>query len=258
VTILGSREPWKLVDMLKSFNWLNWYGGKFSTSQTRGVFMDQALELLPADTWRWYLSANAPEGSDTAFTWEQFQGAVNKDLADVLGNFVNRIAKFCETRFEGRAPEGGAPGERESRLYADVSAALGELTAHMEAMEIRKSAQALRGLWVLGNEYLTETAPWTAIKTDRDRAAVVVRTGLNLAALYARVAQPFIPFTAEKIAEALGESFPGPWPGEDAGAELQRVEAGRAIRAPEVLFRKIEDVQLAEWRARFGGAEDAS
>ncbi len=48
-TILGSGEPWKTVDMLKAFNWLNWYGGKFSTSQKRGVFMDAALELLPAD-----------------------------------------------------------------------------------------------------------------------------------------------------------------------------------------------------------------
>jgi methionyl-tRNA synthetase len=56
---LGSGEPWKMVDTLKAFNWLNWYGGKFSTSQKRGVFMDQALELLPPDYWRWYLTANA-------------------------------------------------------------------------------------------------------------------------------------------------------------------------------------------------------
>ena len=68
--------------------------------------MDAALELLPADFWRWYLTANSPEHSDTAFTWEQFQSAVNRDLADVLGNFVNRILKFCETRFDGVVPGG--------------------------------------------------------------------------------------------------------------------------------------------------------
>ena len=77
-TILGSGEPWKMVDTLKAFNWLNWYGGKFSTSMNRGVFMDQALELLPADDWRWYLIANSPENSDSSFTWEQFQATVNK------------------------------------------------------------------------------------------------------------------------------------------------------------------------------------
>ena len=172
-TLLGSREPWKTVDLLKSFNWLNWYGGKFSTSQGRGVFMDQALELLHADCWRWYLLANCPEGSDTAFTWEQFAGAVNKDLADVLGNFVNRILKFCETRFEGRVPEGGEDGPLEAKLKTDLGRRLGELTDALEAIEVRKSAQAVRAIWVLGNEYLAEAAPWTAVKTDRERAGVV-------------------------------------------------------------------------------------
>ena len=256
-TILGSEEPWKLVDTLKAFNWLNWYGGKFSTSQKRGVFMDTALELLPADCWRWYLTANAPENSDTAFTWEQFQSAVNRDLADVLGNFVNRILKFCETRFDGVVPEGGEPGPLEKKLFADVSAQLAEVTEQFEAIEVRKSAQALRALWVLGNEYLTEAAPWTAIKSDRDRAAVVVRTALNLVALFARVSAPIIPFAAETIATAVGEAWPPAWPSGDAVAELSRLEPGRAVRAPEVLFRKIDEDQIAEWTERFGGAETA-
>jgi methionyl-tRNA synthetase len=254
-TILGSREPWKLVDTLKAFNWLNWYGGKFSTSQKRGVFMDQALALLPPDYWRWYLTANTPESSDTAFTWEQFQSAINRDLADVLGNFVNRILKFNEARFDGVVPDGGEPGEVERRLYADVSGKLADLTEQLESIEIRKSAQALRDLWVLGNQYLQEAAPWTAIKTDRDRAAVIVRTGLNLVALFARISAPVLPFTAEVIAQAMGEAYPGTWPSTDAALELNRLEPGRPVRAPDVLFRKIEDAQVAEWTERFGGAE---
>ena len=254
-TLLGSREPWKTVDLLKSFNWLNWYGGKFSTSQGRGVFMDQALELLPADAWRWYLLANSPEGSDTAFTWEQFATAVNKDLADVLGNFVNRILKFCETRFEGVTPEGGEPGPLEARLYGALGARLAELTESLEAIEIRKSAQALRAIWVLGNEYLAEAAPWTAIKTDRERAGVVVRTALNLAALFARLSAPFIPTAAATIAEALGQGEPTTWPSVDLSVALSRVTPVTPVRAPEVLFRKIDDVQLAEWSARFSGAQ---
>ena len=254
-TIIGSGEPWKLVDTLKAFNWLNWYGGKFSTSQGRGVFMDQALELLPPDYWRWYLTANTPESSDTAFTWEQFQSAINRDLADVLGNFVNRILKFNEARFEGLVPGGGEPGELELKLYADVAERLADLTAQMESIEIRKSAQAMRDLWVLGNQYLQEAAPWTAIKTDPVRAAVIVRTGLNLVALFARICAPVLPFTAEIICEAIGEPYPGEWPGTDARAELSRLEPGRPVRAPEVLFRKVEDAQVAEWTERFGGGE---
>ena len=249
------NAPWKLVDELKGFNWLNYYGGKFSTSQQRGVFMDHALEILPADYWRWWLTANAPESADSSFTWEQFRDQVNADLADVLGNFVNRICKFAETRFDGVVPAGGAPGALDEKLEADVLAKLRELTGFMEEREFRKATTSLRQLWVIGNQYLTEAAPWSAIKTDRDRAAVAVRYGLNLAALFARVSEPFIPFAAEKIAEALGEPFPGRWPSLDGAGALSALEPGRPIRAPEVLFRKIENEQVAEWMARFGGPE---
>ncbi len=250
-----NNAPWKLVDRLKGFNWLDYYGGRFSTSQNRGVFMDQALELLAPDYWRWWIIANAPEGSDASFVWEQFQAQVNADLADVLGNFVNRILKFTETRFEGVVPAGGEPGDLEIKLAADVSAKLAELTELMDAIEMRKSAQALRQLWVLGNQYLTEAAPWTAIKTDRNRAAVAVRTGLNLVALFSRVSEPFIPFAAEKIAGGVGQPFPGRWPEGDAASLLNLLEPGTRVSAPDVLFRKIEDAQVEEWRERFGGAE---
>ncbi len=252
-TVLGSGEPWKTVDTLKAFNWLNWYGEPFSTSQKRGVFMDAALDILPPDAWRWYLTANCPEHSDSAFTWEQLVSAVNRDLADVLGNFVNRILKFCEARFEGVVPQGGEPGPLEEALYAEVGAKLADLTDQFEAIEMRKSAQALRALWVLGNEYLQVAAPWTAIKTDPERAAVIVRTALNLVALYARVSAPVIPFAAEAIAASVNEPYPPTWPSTNGKAELERLAPGAKITVPEVLFRKIEDADVAAWTERFGG-----
>jgi hypothetical protein len=72
--------------------------------------MDQALGVLPSDYWRWWLLSHAPESGDSEFTWENFQASVNKDLADVLGNFVSRITKFCRARFGETLPSGGAPG----------------------------------------------------------------------------------------------------------------------------------------------------
>lgn len=184
---------------------------------------------------------------------------MNADLADVLGNFVNRILKFTETRFEGVVPAGGEDGQLEVKLRADVQAKLEELTGYLESREFRKSSAALRQLWVLGNQYLTEAAPWTALKTDPERAGVAVRTGLNLVALFAKVAEPFIPFTAAIIGEAVGEAVgPGYWPGADGVSALDILPPGRAVKAPEVLFRKIEDAQVAEWRERFGGPEASS
>ena len=250
---LGTREPWKTVDVLKAFNHLNWYGEQFSTSRQRGVFLDSALEILPPDCWRWYLCANSPEGSDAAFTWENLVSAVNRDLADVLGNFVNRVLKFCETRFGGVVPEGGEPGELERALVQRLGDAVAEATAQFEAIEVRKSAQALRACWVIGNEYLQEAAPWSAIKTDPERAAVIVRTAINLVGLYARLSAPIIPFAAGAMSLGVGEGGATDWPGEDIAAELARIPAGRPVNAPPVLFRKIEATDVEAWSARFGG-----
>jgi methionyl-tRNA synthetase len=150
-TIIGSGEPWKLVDYLKAFNWLNYEGGKFSTSEGRGVFMDDALELLPADYWRYYLLRNAPESDDSDFTWEHFAVTVNKDLADTLGNFVNRTLRFTERAFGASVPEGGAPGEAEEALaqaeaaLAAIAQAAGGSLYHSLVERIRGFALAQRG-----------------------------------------------------------------------------------------------------------------
>ncbi len=257
VTIMGSGEPWKLVDRLKGFNWLNYYGGKFSTSEHRGVFMDTAIELLPADYWRYYLMANAPESSDSSFTFEHFASVVNKDLADVLGNFVNRVTKFCVARFEGKVPGDGEYGAEEQALITELDERIKAYTDYFEAMEFRKALGELRAIWVAGNEYLTRAAPWTAIKTAPDRAAAGVRMGLNLVHLFAHLASPIIPSTAKKIHEAIRPAPELiPWPDEPMEKFLDLLEAGEPINAPDVLFAKITEEQVAEWKARFGG-EDA-
>ncbi|GIX14215.1 MAG: methionine--tRNA ligase [Paracoccaceae bacterium] len=254
-TLMGANhdgtEPWKLVDYIKSFNWLTYEGGKFSTSQGRGVFMDQALEILPSDCWRWWLLANAPESGDADFTWTSFQSALNRDLADVLGNFVSRVTKFCSARFGEAVPAGGAWTEAEHGLARALDQRLAAYGALMEAMEIRKSAAELRAIWALGNEYLQAAAPWSAFKTDRDRAACIIRVALNLVRLNAVLSAPFIPATAQRILSALGCPDAG-WPGAAAEA-LAALPPGSAFRVPENLFEKLTDARRAELEARFAG-----
>src|SRR5262245_60678302 len=228
--VTGTGEPWKLVDQLKGFNYLNYEGGKFSTSGKRGVFMDAALEILPADYWRYYLMANAPESSDSNFTWPHFASAVNKDLADVLGNFINRLTRFTASRFDGRVPEGGSYGTEEKALIAELDGRVAQYTEHMEEMEFRKALGELRAIWVSGNEYLTKAAPWTTIKTDRDRAAASVRLGLNLVHLFGHLSWPVIPNAAKTIHNAVMEA-PDiiPWPDEPMAEFLDGLEQGRPI-----------------------------
>ena len=148
-TLLGSGEPWKTVDMLKSFNWLNWYGGKFSTSQNRGVFMDQALELAArrragAGT----CTANCAGGVGRGL----HLGTVRRRAEQGPGRRAGQLRQphpqvLPRPAFDGRVPEGGEDGPLELRkLHADLSAA-GWPTSprQMEAFEVRKSAQGAAG-----------------------------------------------------------------------------------------------------------------
>lgn len=251
--VLGTRQPWQQADYIKGFNWLNYYGGKFSTSSKRGVFLDQALELLPADYWRYMLMASAPESSDSTFTWEQLQLKVNKDLADNLGNFVNRILKFANSRFKGEVPAGGSAGEAEAQLEADCTAAIATLEQHLTAMEFRKAAEALCALWTLGNQYIDVQAPWALFKTDKERAAVVIRTCINLIRVYAIAAAPFIPATAEVLFDALGVDPADRATPYAKAVDFAAIPAGQPFHVPPPLFQKIDDDQLAEWKAQFGG-----
>jgi methionyl-tRNA synthetase len=250
-TIMGTQQPWKLVDYIKSFNYLNYDGGQFSTSRGRGVFMDQALDILPSDYWRWWLLSHAPETSDAEFTWDAFQQDVNKDLADVLGNFVSRITKFCRSKFSETIPAGGEHGAPEHALIAALTQRLTAYQGHMDAIEVRKAAAELRAIWVLGNEYLQANAPWTTIKTDPDMAAMQVRLGLNLIRLYAVLSAPFIPDASKLLLEAM-QTDDAAWP-DDIGAALTALPAGHAFTVPDNLFRKITDDERADWAERFAG-----
>ena len=253
-TLMGANydgaEPWKLVDYIKSFNYLNYQGGQFSTSQGRGVFMDQALEILPSDYWRWWLLSHAPENADSEFTWENFQVSINKDLADVLGNFVSRVTKFCRSKFGQEVPAGGALGEAEQALIADLTTKIAEYQALMDAMEVRKSATALRAIWAAGNEYLQNAAPWAVFKEDPARAAGIIRFALNLIAVYASLSAPFIPDAAAKMADALGTD--GAWP-QDLAAAFDALAPGQVFTVPDNLFDKITDEAREGWEAQFAG-----
>ncbi|MCY4305609.1 MAG: methionine--tRNA ligase [Aestuariivita sp.] len=252
-TLIGSGEPWKQVDYIKSFNYLIYAGGQFSTSQGRGVFMDQALDLLPADYWRWWLLSNCPENSDSEFTWESFQIGVNKDLADVFGNFVSRVTKFCRANFGETVPAGGTYGASEMLLINELTNRIKTYEGYMEAIEVRKASQELRAIWATGNEYLQKVAPWIAIKNDRTAAAAQVRLSLNLIILFATLSSPFIPNTSHYLFDTMNAEYIG-WP-HNVKKELTALQAGHSFTVPKVLFSKISDNQRKKWYEKFSGKE---
>jgi len=256
-TELGVREPWKMVDYVKAFNWLTYYGGKFSTSQKRGVFTDHALDILPADYWRYFLIANAPESDDSSFTWEHFTATVNKDLADTLGNFVNRVLSFSKKRFGEEVPAGSEAGEAEAKLGEEIAGLLAEYETQMEALQFRKAAAALRALWSAGNSYLEEKAPWLEIKTSPEGAALTLRTAMNLIHLYSVVSEPFIPASARAMRSAFAlADDTATWVTPDEARALAFLPSGTPFTVPPVLFAKITDEDLESYKERFGGSPE--
>jgi methionyl-tRNA synthetase len=253
-TILGSREPWHLVDFIKGFNWLNYYGGKFSTSQGVGVFMSDALELLPADYWRYFLVAHSPEADDSVFTWETFQSSINKGLADTLGNFVNRTVQFTLRLYGNVVPGGGRTGPAERRLVDNLDELTVSYERNLGELRFRKAAQDLRDVWRLGNNYLEQRAPWEH-KGDEDLVGMTLRCALNLVRIFAILGSPVVPTAAAHVLDSLHvDAVSRAWPAPGI-AKLEALGVGHRFDPPDLLFRKITRDDISEWKERFGGGD---
>jgi len=164
---------------------------------------------------------------------------VNKDLADTFGNLVNRCLSFTASAFGGTVPAGGQPGPAEQALVARLDLELAALCRHHDGLALRKAAASVRSLWKIANSYVAEAAPWSVVRHDRQRAAVITRTALNLVRLSASVAWPFIPKAASLVLMSLGEpADPPTWIGDGAMA-ISALPAGRALSMPPLLFPKI-------------------
>ena len=232
---LAMNDNWKTVDMLKSMNFLNFDGGKFSKSENRGIFLDEAISIAPSDAWRYTLMASAPETDDNDFTVARFADIVNKDLNGMLGNFVSRVCKLSNKNFGNIVPKSAG---LDSELKSKIDEKLNELTTALDACEFRSAVFALRGLWAIGNEYMTEKEPWALVKNgDMDAAQHVLNNCFQLIDFYARVSAPFIPDTAEKMQNIFADKHDLSWPNEFEA----RVKDGTEFTIPENLFERIDD-----------------
>jgi methionyl-tRNA synthetase len=218
---------------------LNLEGEKISTSRNWAVWLHEYLLDFPGkqDVLRYVLCSTMPEAKDNDFTWKDFQARNNNELVAVLGNFVNRALVLTHKYFEGRVPvlSGLTDGDR---------ATLSELPRLKEAVEynldnfrFREALKSMMDMARLGNKYLADNEPWKVIKTDPARVGTVLNISLQITANLAIVAQPFLPFSASKIAEfiKLGTSL---W--KDAGRG-DILEAGHLLGEASLLFEKIED-----------------
>ena len=253
-TLLGTRENWTQVDFLKGFSYLTYEGGKFSKSENRGIFAEDAIKEFPADYWRYWLMSNAPEGSDASFTWELFAGSINKDLNGVLGNFVSRVLKMTSSKLGNKVPEGGEYSKLEEDLSATLQQRVNDYIKYLNEMEFRKALGELRAIWVEGNNYISVAEPWTVIKTDEKRAKVILRACINLIRIFAILSAPIMPKVAQSMLDRLGvesvslKDF-------DVKKEMNALKGGEDFEVGEMLFERITPERLEELKAKYGSSK---
>lgn len=253
-TLLGTSENWTKVDYLKGMSYLTFEGGKFSKSEQRGVFAEDAVKEFPADYWRYWLISNAPEASDSSFTFDLFAGVVNKDLNGVLGNFVSRVMKMTASKIGAEVPAGGEMTEVEEKLIADLQEKADNYCKYMEGLEFKKAMNELRAIWVDGNNYISVTEPWTVIKTDPARAAAILRVCLNLIRIYALLSAPVMPETSAKILAKFGLNA-ADMPvlkGFNAAKEIEALQPGHKFEVGDALFERIAPEKTEELKAKYG------
>ena len=254
-TLLGTGENWTKVDYLKGMSYLTFAGGKFSKSEHRGIFAEDAVKEFPADYWRYWLMANAPEASDSSFTFENFVNTINKDLNGVLGNFAQRVMKMTASKIGSFVPEGGELQQVDYDLINTLKTRVADYFKYMDEMEFRKATNELRAIWVEGNNYISSTEPWMVIKEDQKRAETILRICLNLVRIYAVLSAPIMPQTAEKMLSKFNlqmKDMPS-LKGFDVAKEINALPVGTAFEAGEALFERITPEQMQELQQKYGG-----
>lgn len=252
-TLLGTKENWTKVDYLKGMSYLTFEGGKFSKSEQRGIFAEDAIEEFPADYWRYWLMSNAPEASDSSFTIDGFAGVINKDLNGVLGNFVSRVLKMTASKIANEVPAGGEMQQEERDLISSLQDKVNNYLKYLKDLEFRKAMNELRAIWVDGNNYISLTEPWTVIKENQERASAILRVCINLIRIFAILSAPIMPDTSAKIMNKLGlditninlKDF-------SVSKEIEALSAGHKFEVGDALFERITPERIEELKLKYG------
>ena len=230
--------------------YLTMSGAKASKSRGGVVWAPDALERYDPDPMRYYLTAAAPETSDSDFTWEEFVRRNNDELVARWGNLVNRVLTITRRNFEDRAPAPPeALSEESTALLARADEAFASVAEAYEAVQLRRALNGAMEVATAANQYLDARSPWTQVKSDRDHAAETLYVALNVISGLASLLNPILPFTSQRVWTLLAHD------GEVQAAGWKRtpVSPGTPLPPPEPLFKKLDDSVVAEEEARLLG-----
>ena len=234
-----AHGEFQLADQVPANEFMNLEGDKISTSRNWAVWLHEYLQDFPGkqDVLRYTLTSLSPETKDSDFTWADFQTKNNSELVAILGNFVNRAFVLIDKNFDSQVPIKSSESSLESDLMIALKDIPAKLDAALAAFKFRDALVIAMEIARLGNKYLAETEPWKVIKEDREKAGSILNFAVQLVAQAAIALEPFIPFTANRLREALGMTDYS-W---THIGDFEIIPAGRALKNPGLLFDKIED-----------------
>ncbi len=207
-------------------------GRPLSTSRNWAVWLPEYLEEFPPDPLRYAIASNAPENRDVDFRWKDFQARNNNELADIYGNFVNRVIQFSAKYLGGRIPELTSLSSESTEVLKRVEELFMKTQEMYENFRVKEAVRLFMEIAQEGNRYFDYSEPWRTRKEDMDKCNETIGVCFRIIKMLAQVSSPVLPFTAEKVRRQLRL---------DSLDMVVEHEMGTEIGEPEILFRKIDD-----------------
>ncbi|MFT4310063.1 MAG: methionine--tRNA ligase [Candidatus Woesearchaeota archaeon] len=234
--LLGTKQPYTLLDTLSVNEYVNYEQSKFSKSRGTGVFCDDAQKTgIPADVWRYYLMVNRPEKEDATFLWTDFQEKINKELLGNLGNLVHRTLTFVDKYFDKHIPV----LSEKILVYEQEIQAIGNA---YEQQELKKALKGVMSLSKKANQFFQEQQPWVLVKEQK--ADNVIANLVQCIADLAVLIQPVMPQVSADILGMLNI--------EQRIWKDMLTPLDGTINTPKALFTKLEDDQVVQFKEQFG------
>lgn len=250
---LGTGDNWTMLHHLNTTEYLQYEGGKFSKSRGVGVFGNNAQDSgVSPSVWRYYLASVRPESSDSHFSWDDFVARNNSELLANLGNFVNRLVKFVNAKYNGVVPSYNIKNlSNYGSLQKDIDGILSNYISEMEQVHERRGLEIAMSLSARGNQFLQENKLDNTLFSEHPATSdAVVGVGLNIVYAVASIIGPFMPEITEKIYKMLN----APAIKIDNTFHLA-ILGGHNINKAEYLFQRIDEKKIGEWRQKYGGKQ---
>ncbi len=240
--------------------WWTVNGQKMSKSLFNVVEPNKLIDQFGVDVIRYFLLREVPFGLDGDFSHKALIGRINSDLANNLGNLLNRTLNMLDKYFDGTVPAPDTSGDEDQALTAKASEVVAEVKVLYGDLAYSKILAKIWELLDIANQYINSTAPWNLHKTDegKKRLATVMYNAHEALRVIAILIYPFMPTAAEKMMAQLGIDSSIADQGMDSLSEWGQVEAGVKSNPGPQLFPRIDDKAIAKILAETGAEVESA